>query len=197
MTLGEKVSRLRAARGWTQAQLARHSGLGASTLAHIERGSRLRVQPQTVRALAAAFGVPDTYFYSNDPREYVKVRLATLDAVERARLEGLPGSERLAWLLSDLEAAWGEAFSPTTLARRMELAPEALGNALAGRFPISAYMLEKVGQFTGAPLSFFTSAGLQDDPEEMRRYREAIELAARLGLAPEALLEQVKRLGKG
>lgn len=197
MTLAEKVRRLRVARGWTQAELARYSGLGASTLAHIERGSRLRVQPQTMRALAAAFGVPDSYFLSDDPREYVRVRLATLEAAEKARLQGLPGRERLAWLLTDLEVAWGEAFSPAALAQRMELAADALSNALAGRFPISAYMLEKVSLFTGAPVSFFTSSGLTDDGDDLRRYREAIELAERMGLAPEALLEQVKRLGKG
>lgn len=77
----------------------------------------------------------------------------------------------------------------------MELAPEALGHALSGRVPISAYMLEKVSEFTGAPVSFFTSS-LTNDADDWRRYREAIELAARLGLAPETLLEQVKRLGE-
>lgn len=53
---GEKVKALRKARGWTQMELARASGVSQSALSRIERGDSDGSYASTLRALARAFG---------------------------------------------------------------------------------------------------------------------------------------------
>lgn len=57
MSLADTVIRLRGARGWGQRELARISGLAQSTIAHIEKGRRVKGSPDTLRQLARAFGI--------------------------------------------------------------------------------------------------------------------------------------------
>jgi transcriptional regulator with XRE-family HTH domain len=56
-TTGEKVKRLRRGKAWTQAQLARESGVGQSTVAQIESGARPNPHPSTLGKLAEALDV--------------------------------------------------------------------------------------------------------------------------------------------
>lgn len=59
-TLGERVIRLREARGWNQSALAKESGIGQSTVAGIEGGSRNKA-PSSLIEIAHALGV-DAYW---------------------------------------------------------------------------------------------------------------------------------------
>lgn len=53
---GDVVRRLRLDRGWTQADLARETGIAQSTLSRIESGKSIGSYATTVRALARVYG---------------------------------------------------------------------------------------------------------------------------------------------
>lgn len=53
---GDVVRRLRQDRGWTQADLARETGIAQSTLSRIESGKSIGSYATTVRALARVYG---------------------------------------------------------------------------------------------------------------------------------------------
>lgn len=56
--MGKRIRQLRTARGMTQEALARAAGLTLSTVSRIEKGTIKEPSRGTVRALAAALGVP-------------------------------------------------------------------------------------------------------------------------------------------
>lgn len=58
-TLAERIRQVRASRGWTQAELARRSGLGLATVARIERTGQGQISSLT--RLCAAFGRLDDF----------------------------------------------------------------------------------------------------------------------------------------
>jgi transcriptional regulator with XRE-family HTH domain len=51
-TFGERVMRLRAERGWTQAELAEKVGVRPETINRIERGAHVAPRVHVLRALA-------------------------------------------------------------------------------------------------------------------------------------------------
>ena len=57
-TTGEKVCRLRKAKGWSQRELSRRSGLSLGAARLVEEGLRPDPQMSTLVALAAALDVP-------------------------------------------------------------------------------------------------------------------------------------------
>src|ERR671916_3029432 len=58
-SFGERLRRFREAAGLTQEELAERAGLTAKGIGALERGDRRRPYQHTVRALAAALGLPD------------------------------------------------------------------------------------------------------------------------------------------
>lgn len=59
--LADRVRLLRAARGWTMADVARFVGCNPSNIAHIEAGRVTNPKKPTLRALAKCFGVSVDY----------------------------------------------------------------------------------------------------------------------------------------
>jgi transcriptional regulator with XRE-family HTH domain len=59
--IGERVVTLRHTKGWTRAELARRTQLNQTHLWKIEQGQRPRVEAETVRRLALAFGCTSDY----------------------------------------------------------------------------------------------------------------------------------------
>lgn len=57
MEIGEKIRKLRIAKGITQAELARRAGWMPQRLNHLERGRRTDLHVSTLRKIAAALGV--------------------------------------------------------------------------------------------------------------------------------------------
>lgn len=58
-TVGMKVKRLRAARGWTQAALAKRARISRVSIARLETSPKSRrPELRTIERLAKAFGVP-------------------------------------------------------------------------------------------------------------------------------------------
>ncbi len=55
--LGRSVARLRAARGWSQSELARRSGVSQTFISSLEGGRRGKATTDTAGALARALGV--------------------------------------------------------------------------------------------------------------------------------------------
>ena len=64
--IGERVGILRHAKGWTRAELARRTKLNQTHLWKIEQGQRARVEAETVRRLARAFGCTTDYLLGMD-----------------------------------------------------------------------------------------------------------------------------------
>ena len=62
-----RVAELRAAKGWTQEELAARSGVGRVTIARIERGGTTRVEFDVLDRLATAFGVDPGYLITRSP----------------------------------------------------------------------------------------------------------------------------------
>jgi transcriptional regulator with XRE-family HTH domain len=56
--LAARVRQERMSRGWDTVELERRSGVGRTTLYHLEKGRTNRVRSSTVGALAKAFGIP-------------------------------------------------------------------------------------------------------------------------------------------
>jgi len=60
-TVGMKVKRLRAARGWTQAELAKRAKVARVSIARLETSPKSRrPELRTIERLAKALGVPVT-----------------------------------------------------------------------------------------------------------------------------------------
>ncbi|HEY2763563.1 MAG TPA: helix-turn-helix transcriptional regulator [Pseudonocardiaceae bacterium] len=57
LPLGENLARIRAARGFTQDELAKVSGVSVDTVSRLERGAHATARRSTVQALALALGV--------------------------------------------------------------------------------------------------------------------------------------------
>lgn len=191
LSLAEKVVRLRERRGWSQEQLAGAASIGASTIAHIELGSRTACRPATLRALAGALGVPVEYFATDSPAHYLRVRLATLPPAEIATLNDLPLPERLRLVLADLEEKWGEAVSLRVLAGRLGLPVEELEALLTGKARANGdgpALLFALAAEIGLPERF-----LLPSPSLLERYAEALALAAARGLTPDALRDLILR----
>ena len=55
--LGTRVKRLRERRGWTQHELARHSGVSRTTIASLESGQRNSLSLENGARIANALGV--------------------------------------------------------------------------------------------------------------------------------------------
>lgn len=190
---GEKVKRLRAAKGWTQEELKRRSGLGGSTIAHIELGNREQLRPDTIKKLSAVFDVPKEYFLTDDPQEYARVRLATLPASLSAQLT-TPG-KRASWLLKELEEKWGIQFNYTEVADQLGVAPRFLLSGFDGTVEFEGYMLNGVARITGIPPVWFMTGEADVRPRRLsEQYEEVLLLAQEAGIDPEILKQQVNIL---
>lgn len=67
LTVGETIAMLRDLKGWTQAMLAKRSGIAATNLSRLENG-HLDLGKQRAIALAKAFGVhPATLMFPDFP----------------------------------------------------------------------------------------------------------------------------------
>lgn len=60
-TTGERIRRLRGARGWSQARLAEEANLDQQTISHVERGNEPKVS--SLEMLADALGVTMDYLW--------------------------------------------------------------------------------------------------------------------------------------
>lgn len=101
MTLGEKLQRLRRARGWTQEQLAERMGVSRQSLSKWESDAAL---PDTanVIALADLFGVTTDYLLRKTPREpgeRPQENGAQTPAQPQGRGGRMPSRELWAWLM--------------------------------------------------------------------------------------------------
>ncbi|WPD17983.1 XRE family transcriptional regulator [Thermaerobacter composti] len=84
-SIGEKIRRLREARGWSLRQLEARSGVSNSAISLIERGKRIP-NSETLRRLAAALGVTIRELYEDDGGTWSPPALAGLSArLRRAR----------------------------------------------------------------------------------------------------------------
>lgn len=63
---GDVVRRMRLDRGWTQADLARETGIAQSTLSRIESGKSIGSYATTVRALARVYGCGEGELVGDD-----------------------------------------------------------------------------------------------------------------------------------
>ena len=75
--LGKKVSRMREERDWSQAELAKRSGIMAATLSRIESGGIKNPGLDILKALAVAFGISVDYLIG------VKDRVTFGDSLKR------------------------------------------------------------------------------------------------------------------
>lgn len=67
LSVGETLSMLRELKGWTQKDLARHSGIAATNISRLENG-HMDLGKQRAIALAKAFGVhPATLMFPDFP----------------------------------------------------------------------------------------------------------------------------------
>ena len=72
LDLGEKVRRLRESRDWSQAELARRSGVTKSAISTYELGLRIP-SAEVVRSFAKVFGVSADYLLGIAERRAVEV----------------------------------------------------------------------------------------------------------------------------
>ena len=87
--LGDRLSRLRRARGWTQRELARRLGVRAAEISKLEKGIR-RPRVELVPRLAEMFGVSSDYLLTG--RSFGQRDLRLRERIEA--LEILPEPQR-------------------------------------------------------------------------------------------------------
>jgi transcriptional regulator with XRE-family HTH domain len=87
MTLGEKIRRLREARGWTIRELGRHAGVRHGTLYRLESGESHTVGSDTLKRLALTFGVTADYLLGIGERETRNQRDTELQPAVACALE--------------------------------------------------------------------------------------------------------------
>jgi transcriptional regulator with XRE-family HTH domain len=63
--LGKRITQLRKSRGWTQEELAEHSGLHRTYISSLERGHR-NPTITSLRAIASAIGISLYEFFSTN-----------------------------------------------------------------------------------------------------------------------------------
>lgn len=85
---GDVVRRLRLERGWTQADLARETGIAQSTLSRIESGKSIGSYATTVRALARVYGCGEGDLVGDDAGELHTVPDDASPALATARPHG-------------------------------------------------------------------------------------------------------------
>lgn len=67
-----RLPELRDVRGWSQAELARQSGVAQTTISAIERGQSQGVNFDVLERLAEALGTSASYLITDEPRQPVK-----------------------------------------------------------------------------------------------------------------------------
>jgi transcriptional regulator with XRE-family HTH domain len=93
MLIGEKIQRLRARNGLSQADLAVRAGVGQSLLSRIERGSRPNPTADVLRKLAKALGCTTDYLvgmYEDEQDREPKPGDTTLEETTRPRPRTAP-----------------------------------------------------------------------------------------------------------
>jgi DNA-binding XRE family transcriptional regulator len=141
-TLAAFVRRNRQDRGWTQTQLAAKAGISQAFVSGIERGINARPEPDTLRSLASAFGVPymllmEAAGYTPDAAQagagLVEIRPgSTLVVTRRAGQRGTPlfVTEAVARLLVALAAAESAALADGEVIEATERRPGQVGEGI-------------------------------------------------------------------
>ncbi|MER2537660.1 MAG: helix-turn-helix transcriptional regulator [Azonexus sp.] len=99
-TIGERVIRIRLAKGWNQAELVKQSKVGQSTVVGVEKGSRNKA-PSSLIEIAHALGV-DAYWLKTGIGE-ITGKGRELSDVETLLLKAYP------LLSDDLKESWCDA----------------------------------------------------------------------------------------
>jgi transcriptional regulator with XRE-family HTH domain len=86
-----RVEQCRRERGWTRAELARRARLNPTHLWKVLDGQRPRVEAETVRRLARAFGVTTDYLLGMDVADAEEEGAATLATVKDPELREMIG----------------------------------------------------------------------------------------------------------
>lgn len=95
--MGRTIERLRAARGWTQADLAHNAGVSIGTISRLENG-RHEGRAGTVRAVATALGVqvqellPGAEPVDGDMSQLDRIEAMLKQLVEIAAAQGIAAS---------------------------------------------------------------------------------------------------------
>lgn len=193
LPVGEKILRLRAHRKWSQERLAQESGLGASSIAHIETGNRNQLRPKTITQLADAFQVPAIYFLTEDPREYARVRVASLPAGIRLNTT----AERIRWLLEDLAVMWGpEEFGYAAVAAKIGVQESFLRAIVAGQKEVTPQLVDEISRLSGVPTVWFITGHPEGVAGLREEYRAVAMLAQELQVDATILRTQVELLAK-
>lgn len=85
-TLGERVKRLRLARGFTQQELGAKAGVAQSTISGVEKGER-QIQPSSLIELAHALHTEAYYLKYGLGKESIN---ATADQTQQLLLDAFP-----------------------------------------------------------------------------------------------------------
>tara|TARA_R100000234_G_scaffold119576_1_gene102905 strand:- start:1539 stop:1838 length:300 start_codon:yes stop_codon:yes gene_type:complete len=88
----QKMKKARDSRNWTQADLARQSGLTQAEISRVESGSRLPTM-RIVKGLAEAFSSSSKQYF-NEPTRYEFWVSLLVDIGERVRAEARSGPGR-------------------------------------------------------------------------------------------------------
>jgi transcriptional regulator with XRE-family HTH domain len=80
-SIAERVETLRKEKGWTKTELARRSGLNQMHVYKICAGIRTKIEAETIRKLARAFGTTTDYLLGMDAEDESENEMEPADAV--------------------------------------------------------------------------------------------------------------------
>ena len=99
MTFGEKVRRLRKEKGWTQAELAKLSGLSLRTIISYEKGESYPKKRSTYDVLAEIFEIPSVELRSEtDELDFQNLPESMMEVIRIFNDPDLSGEEVMAQL---------------------------------------------------------------------------------------------------
>lgn len=85
MNIGEKIIKLREAKGWSQYRLAKESGVGQAALSHIENGKRLSPTHDTLQKICNALDVSMAEFDNGNEQNKKEAAKALPQLLEKMK----------------------------------------------------------------------------------------------------------------
>lgn len=207
--LGERLVRLRAARGVSARELSILTGVPYGDIVAMESGAKRRPTAQAVRKLADFFFSTGDYLLSGAEPTPDMLRAGffrfydNLDAGERGALKFAPIQSRIDLALRFLESSYPTVLDRDQVAVRVGYSSQALADVLRDVAPLESHLLRRLGALLGLGLDFFVrgdffGGALEDgqdlDPARLSEYYQVVQEAIAAGISPGALRKAVQIL---
>lgn len=208
--IGQRVAKLRAARGESLREAALRTGVSHTTIARIEKGEVTCSFHSTLRKIADGYGVRLEYLLTGrEPQQDFYEAVRRLPPDVRARLYFVHPAERTRLVLEYLLAEFPEEFTLEQVAQNAGVEPRRLQAFLvrqdrpAEGDELYLRVAAALGRLTGIDLHWIRCGCAPDEvpghlsPDTLAAYLAVVRKAAEAGVRPETLALAIDLLSAG